>query len=291
MNYRQFGKTDMFVSEIGFGAWAIGGPARVGNVPIGWGDSEDSISIKAIHKALDQGINFFDTADFYGLGHSEILLGKELKNQKDIFIASKAGHRVSDDYKIYTDYSGAYLIRACEASLKRLQKDTIDYFQLHTAKLTDLSQGDCQIAMHRLQEAGKIRYWGVSLNTFNPFPEGEFILKERIGDGLQLAFNLINQRALSLIRQAGERGFGIIARMPLQFGLLSGKFTPNTKFPPHDHRSFRLNENIIRESEKILQPVWRIAEKYQTTNSGFSLSYVISHPEISTVIPGIRTAD
>src|ERR1043165_4664185 len=93
MQYRKFGKTDLQVSEIGFGAWAIGGAAQVGNTPIGWGETNDDTSMKAIHAALDAGINFFDTADFYGLGHSEELLGDVLRNNKETIIATKVGHR------------------------------------------------------------------------------------------------------------------------------------------------------------------------------------------------------
>src|SRR5687768_3376432 len=131
MNYRKFGHTDLLVSEIGFGAWAIGGEAMVGNMPIGWGPADDKVSIAAIYAAVESGINFFDTADIYGLGHSEILLGEALRGRKDLLIATKVGHRSIDD-KFVFDYSGDYIIRACDESLKRLQRDVIDYYQLHS---------------------------------------------------------------------------------------------------------------------------------------------------------------
>src|SRR6185295_8257962 len=108
MNYRQFGKTDLHVSEIGFGAWAIGGAATVGNVPIGWGHTNDATSEEALREALDAGINFFDTADFYGLGHSEELIGKVLGRDKNSIIATKVGHRNIDN-KIVLDYSKKYI--------------------------------------------------------------------------------------------------------------------------------------------------------------------------------------
>ena len=132
MNYRQFGKTDLRVSEIGFGAWAIGGAATVGNIPIGWGHADDATSEQALLEALDAGINFFDTADFYGLGHSEELIGKVLGANQNAIIATKVGHRNIDN-KIVLDYSKKYILSACEESLKRLKRDSIDYYQFHSA--------------------------------------------------------------------------------------------------------------------------------------------------------------
>src|SRR5258705_12258769 len=133
MHYRKFGNTDLLVSEIGFGAWAIGGGAMIGNTAIGWGDADDTISIKAINAALDAGINFFDTADIYGLGHSEELLGKTIGQKQKVIIATKVGN-VSRNDQFTFDYSKQYILDACEASLKRLKRDFIDYYQLHTAR-------------------------------------------------------------------------------------------------------------------------------------------------------------
>ena len=173
MEYRRFGNTDLQVSEIGFGAWAIGGGAMIGTTSIGWGDADDNESVKAIHASLDAGINFFDTADIYGLGHSEELLGKTIGNRRDIIIATKVGN-VSRNEQFTTDYSKDYILTACETSLKRLNRTTIDYYQLHSARVSHLQSGDCIEAMQQLQEQGKIRYWGLSLNTFDPLPEADF---------------------------------------------------------------------------------------------------------------------
>jgi aryl-alcohol dehydrogenase-like predicted oxidoreductase len=142
MEYRKFGNTDLMVSEIGFGAWAIGGNAVVGSTPIGWGTADDGTSKKAVHAALDAGINFFDTADFYGLGHSETLLGEVLKDNNQVVIATKVGHRNIND-TIVLDYSKEYIISACEKSLKRLHRESIDYYQLHSARMQHLQNGDC----------------------------------------------------------------------------------------------------------------------------------------------------
>ncbi len=291
MNYRKFGNTDLQVSEIGFGAWAIGGDAKVGDTPIGWGPADDNLSVKAIHAALDAGINFFDTADFYGLGHSEDLIGKVLRGHKEVIIATKVGHREIDE-KIILDYSKDYIIEACEESLRRLKRDVIDYYQLHSARLNHLENGECIEAMQLLVKQGKIRYWGLSLNTFNPAPEAEWLIKNKWGNGLQLVFNLINQKAYDVMQQSAAAGYGIIARMPLQFGLLTGKITSGTTFDKNDHRSFRLTPEIISATLKVLnEDVWPMAEAEEMSKTSLALSFILSCKEVSTVIPGIRTPE
>lgn len=290
MQYRKFGNTEMKVSEIGFGTWAIGGAASVGGVAIGWGPSNDNVSGKAIHAALDAGINFFDTADFYGLGHAETLLGNTIGNRQDALIASKVGQKVGTDGKIAIDYSKDYIIGACEESLRRLKRDRIDFHHLHVARMQHLENGECIEAMQWLQQQGKIRYWGISLITFDPFPEADFFFQNELGSGFQLVFNLINQKALPIMQKAYEKGYGIIARMPLQFGLLSGHIKTDSVFSADDHRSYRLVPSVLEPSLQILkQEVWPFCEKYETTEAGLALSYILSYDEVSVVIPGIRT--
>lgn len=290
MRYRNFGTTNLKVSEIGFGAWAIGGGAMIGNTAIGWGDADDTVSIKAIHAALDAGINFFDTADIYGLGHSENLLGKEIGPKKEIIFATKVGN-VSRNEQFTVDYSKEYILSACEASLKRLKRDCIDYYQLHTARLVQLQNGECIEAMQQLQQQGKIRYWGLSLNTFEPEAEAVFLMKDHWGNGFQLVLNIINQKALALLKQAFEKGYGIIARMPLQFGLLTGKFDEQINFSVNDHRKNRLTKEIIDATLAATAPVWGLCKKYQCSKTQLALSYILSYKEISTIIPGIRTPE
>ncbi len=306
MQYRKFGNTDLLVSEIGFGAWAIGGGAMIGNTSIGWGDSDDTVSIKAIHASLDAGINFFDTADIYGLGHSEYLIGKTIADRKDIIIATKVGN-VSRNDQFTVDYSKEYMLKACEESLQRLKRNHIDYYQLHTARLSHLQQGECIEAMQLLEQQGKIRYWGLSLNTFDPLPEADFLIAnnwgnarpparagtdgdDQVGRGFQLVLNLLNQKALDILPEAAEKGYGIIARMPLQFGLLTGKFDKAVSFSSNDHRKNRLTREVIGAANLALQPVWDLCKNYDCTKTQLALSYILSYPEVSTIIPGIRTA-
>jgi aryl-alcohol dehydrogenase-like predicted oxidoreductase len=288
MNYRTFGNTDLLVSEIGFGAWTIGGPAFAGSIPIGWGDTNDGVSLKALQTAFANGINFYDTADFYGLGHSEELIGQVFGNNPDVIIASKVGHRLDAEDNIQLDYSYDYILHACERSLKRLQRETIDYYQLHTARVPDLENGECIRAMQDLKKAGKIRYWGISLNTYQPEPECNHALQNAIGNGFQVVLNIINQIFLPLLPDSSDHGFGIIARMPLQFGLLTGRFNKESRFSNDDHRATRLNPEILELAEEYLSPVWEVAKKYNTTPGALALRFVLSFKEVSTVIPGIR---
>ncbi|HEX6849091.1 MAG TPA: aldo/keto reductase [Chitinophagaceae bacterium] len=298
MNYRKFGNTELHVSEIGFGAWAIGGGAMIGNTAIGWGDADDTDSIKAIHAALDAGINFFDTADIYGLGHSEDILGKTIGDKKEIIIATKVGN-VSRNDQFTVDYSKKYILVACEASLKRLKRETIDYYQLHSARMQHLQNGECIEAMQQLQAQGKIKYWGISLNTFDPIPEAEFFIENKIGNGFQLVLNLLNQNALPLLEKISSpsgggqdgAGYGVIVRMALQFGLLTGKFDKGVNFPANDHRKNRLTKEVIEFSNRSLDPVWALCKKYNCSKTQLALSYILSYPQVSTIIAGIRTGE
>ena len=288
---RPFGRTDLSVSEVGFGAWGIGGPALAGDMPIGWGAVDDATSVRALHAAAAQGVTFFDTADVYGLGHSEALIGEAFGNRGDVVIATKVGHHVDASGTFLREYGRDYILGACEQSLKRLRRDAIDYYQLHSARVADLEDGACVEAMEALQRDGKIRYWGVSLSTYDPFPEAHFLIEHGLGHGMQIAFNVINQRARGLIEQAARHGYGLIARMPLQFGLLTGKFDAQTRFDRRDHRSLRLKPAVLARALAALESVWPLAEAYGTDPTSLSLSFVLSTPGVSTVIPGIKTPE
>jgi len=290
MRHRKFGNTDLLVSEIGFGGWAIGGGAMIGNTSIGWGDVDDIVSKQAIHAALDAGINFFDTADIYGLGHSENIIGEVIRNNSNVLIATKVGNVAKDD-QFTIDYSKEHILNACENSLKRLRRERIDYYQLHSARLNHLKEDECIEAMQELQKAGKIRYWGLSLNTFDPFPESDYLIQNNLGQGFQLVLNILNQKALPIAKKANENGYGIIARMPLQFGLLTGKFSTDSTFAVNDHRHNRLTKEVIAASTRALAPVWELCNKYRVTKTELALSYVLSYSDVSTIIPGIRTPE
>lgn len=291
MKYRKFGSTDLEVSEVGFGAWGIGGPAMAGDIPIGWGNVDDETSINALNRAYELGINFYDTANFYGLGHSEELIGKVLSDKKDVIIATKVGHTLAPDNSIKLDYSKEHILKACEESLKRLNREVIDLYQFHSATVENMENGDCIEAMEQLKKEGKIRYWGASLNTFNPSPEADYLIKKKCGSSFQMVFNVLNQKAIFLLQKAHKKGYGVIARMPLQFGLLTGKFNNETHFEKNDHRSFRLTPEVISKALECLDHVWPVADKYKISKTSLAMSFVLSFPEVSTTIPGIKTPE
>lgn len=261
-----------------------------GDVPIGWGKVDDETSKKAIVKAVELGVNFFDTADFYGLGHSEELLGKVFSGKwNNIILATKVGNTLLDDGSAGINYSKEYILKACEKSLKRLKKDVIDVYQLHSARMRHLQQGECIEAMEQLQQEGKIRYWGISLNTFEPQAEAKFFVEHQIGHTFQIAFSIINQIGLKeVFPLAVENNYGIIARVPLHFGLLSGKFSRDKVFPKNDHRSNRLNPELLNLSLDKLDTVFELAEKRKMDKDNFAMSFILSHDGVSAVIPGIR---
>ena len=145
--------------------------------------------------------------------------------------------------------------------------------------------------MQLLQQQGKIRYWGLSLNTFEPGADADFLIKNNLGNGFQLVLNIINQNAIALMKSAAAKGYGIIARMPLQFGLLTGKYDKAPTFSENDHRKNRLTKEVIDVSLAATGPVWKLCSKYSCTKTQLALSYILSYKEVSTVIPGIRTAE
>ncbi len=287
----RLGSTDLTVSRVGFGAWAIGGPAMAGSIAIGWGETDDEVSMQAIRTALDRGITFFDTADFYGLGRSEELIGRVIGNRFDAVVATKVGHRLKNDGSIALDYSREHILAACDDSLRRLQRDHIDLYQLHSARLKHLEAGECIDAMQELTRCGKIRYWGLSLNTYAPQPEADFLMNHELGHACQLVLSVLNQRAIDLMKRAASHGYGVIARMPLQFGLLAGRFDRGSRFGSNDHRSFRLTPPVLEKAADDLNLFFEMAAEMSISPAALALAFTLSHPEVSTVIPGIRTPE
>src|SRR3954463_13014807 len=191
MLYRELGKTGIKVSEVGFGAWALGGPTEASGVPIGWGKPSDDESLATIRRARDLGVNFFDTADSYGFGRSESLLGIVLsRKRQDVVIATKGGVVRTSTGELRKDFSKQHLFHAVDGSLKRLRTDYIDLYQLHNPTMDDLRRGQIQEAMESLQDSGKIRFWGVSVSTVE---EGIEIVNRGWGNSLQVLFNVLNQ--------------------------------------------------------------------------------------------------
>ncbi|MGZ8852580.1 MAG: aldo/keto reductase [Thermoanaerobaculia bacterium] len=289
MQYRTLGRTGIRVSEIGFGAWAIGGSAEASGVPIGWGKSSDDESLAAIRRARDLGVTFFDTADSYGFGRSESLLGIVLsRHRKDVVIATKVGVVRNSTGDLRKDFSKQHIYHAVDGSLKRLRSDYIDVYQMHNPTIDDLQRGEIQEVMEQLQDDGKIRFWGVSISTVQ---EGLEIVRRGWGHTLQVLYNVLNQApADELLPLAKERGFGVIARVPLASGLLTGKYRQGTIFPADDIRQSFLTSRRLSEVKERVDEVKAIVGGAARSIAEGALRFVLANDAVSTVIPGARNA-
>lgn len=291
MQYRTLGRTGLKVSEVGFGAWAIGGPSQLGALEIGWGETDDRQSLRAIQGALESGVTFFDTADVYGAGHSEELLGRALKGLRDqVVVASKVGIRVGSDGAVGRDFSKDYILKGIDASLARLNMDHLDLYQLHTgldmASYTDESFE----ALQMLVDAGKIRFYGVSVGPVSHGPE---VIRRWPGlASIQVVYNMIaREPEAELLPLAQERGVGVIARVPLASGFLTGKFRRDVTFPANDHRSHRYPPERARKVVDAVGKLGFLTRQGKKTLAQAALQYCLSHPALSAVIPGAKTAE
>jgi len=287
MRYRNLGNTDLKVSEISFGTWAIGGS---------WGKTDDSESLRALARAIDAGVNFFDTADVYGNGHSEELLAQATRGQEDrIHIATKFCRQ--GDIHDPATYSEERVRAYCEASLRRLKRDRIDLYQIHCPPIGILRDGQVFEVLDKLQAEGKIRYYGVSVETVE---EGLICLQNPNVKALQVIFNLFRQKPLErLFPEAYSKGVGILVRLPLASGLLTGKFTLDTKFEPDDHRHFNRNGEKFNVGETFAGLTFEkgvelsnrlswIAEG-RGTMARAAIRWILDQKEISCVIPGFKS--
>ena len=283
MKYRPLGNTGLKTSEVGFGAWAVGGNAH-GN---SYGPTDDQASLAAIEKAVELGCNFFDTADVYGHGHSEDLLGKALRKQRreDLIIATKVG---GDFYhgQARMNFDPDYIeYFAIEKSLERLGMDHIDLYQLHNPPLQLIRNPKLYEPLERLKKSGKIRHYGVSIHDPK---EGLEAMKYGKPETIQVVFNILRQEAKNeLFNQANEKGVAIIAREPLSNGFLVGRYESASEFPRGDIRfgfpkSYR--EQLVSAVDKL-----RFLQSKDRTLAQASIRFVLDHKEISTVIPGIKT--
>ena len=287
MQHRTLGNTGIRVSEIGFGGWAIGGTADASGAPLGWGRTNDDDSLAAIRRARDLGVNFFDTADSYGFGRSESLLGIVLsRKRQDVVIATKVGVMRNADATLRKDFTKQHIFAAIDGSLRRLRTDYVDLYQAHNPTIDQLRREEIQEAMERLQEIGKIRYWGVSVSTNE---EGVEIINRGWGHALQVLYNVLNQSpATELFPLAKEKGYGIIARVPLASGLLTGKFRIDTTFPADDVRQNFLTPKRLEEALQRVDEVKSIVGGGARSLADAALEFVLANDAVSTTIPGAR---
>ena len=287
MEYRELGRTGWKVSAISFGAWAIGGT---------WGKVDDKESLAALHRAADLGVNFFDTADVYGNGRSERLLGQlKREHREPIYIATKAGRRL--DPHVASGYNRENLTAFVERSLKNLGVDALDLLQLHCPPTAVYSDPAVFAALDDLVKQGKLRFYGVSVEKIDEalqaiqFPNVQTV---------QIIFNIFRQRPIDdFFPEAKRRRVGILARVPLASGLLTGKMTRATKFDADDHRTFNRHGESFDQGETFagvdfetgLQAVEELRPVVPSgaTMPQFALRWILMYDAVTCAIPGGKT--
>ena len=288
MEYRQLGRTDMKVSAISFGAWAIGGT---------WGPVDDEESMRALNAAIDAGTNFVDTADVYGDGRSERLVARLRRERKGetIFVATKAGRRLPQQTP--EGYSRENLAGWVERSLKNLEMEAVDLLQLHCPHPKVYDMPEVFGILDDLVTAGKVRHYGVSVETVD---EAHRALRHPHVQTVQIIFNMLRLKpAEELFAQAWNRHVGILARVPLASGLLTGKLTKASTFASDDHRSFNRNGEAFDKGETFsgvpydvgLEVVERLRPLVPpgATMSQLALRWTLMFEAVSCAIPGART--
>lgn len=289
MNYRKFGKTGRTVSEVGFGAWAIGGA---------WGDVSEADARAALHAALDNGTTFIDTADVYGDGRSEKIIADVMKERggERPFIATKAGRRL--DPHVSEGYNKQNLTAFVERSLKNLATDCLDLVQLHCPPTDVFYRPDVFEVMEEMVTAGKIRNYGVSVEKVE---EGLKAIEYPGVASVQIIYNIFRQRPSGLFfREAKAKNVGVIVRVPLASGLLTGKMTKDTAFAADDHRAFNRNGEEFDKGEtfagvpfdvalEAVEEIRRLVPE-NITMAQFALRWILMEESVGVVIPGAKNA-
>ena len=283
MKFRTLGTTGISVSEIGFGAWGIGGTTPGAT---SYGVADDDTSIRALSRAREMGINFFDTSPVYGYGHSEALIGRAFAGARDgVVIATKGG---LVEYGRPADFRADVLRRELEASLARLGTDHVDLYQLHNPSPDAMADGALAELAAALRCEGKIRAFGVSVRG----PADGILAIERLRpDAIQVNFNMMDQRVLDdgLLSAAARASVALIARTPLCFGFLSGTVDETSRFSADDHRSRWPWAQLRRWAETGRRMLGCRRGGAEQTATQFALRYCLSFSEFATVIPGMMT--
>jgi len=291
MKYRTFPRTELTVSELGFGAWTLGTGW--------WGKIEDNDGISLIHKAYDLGINFFDTADTYAEGKSESLVGEALKDRRDkVIIATKFGYDIYNNppreghRERPQDFSPKFIRFALENNLKRLQTDYIDLYQLHNPRVEVIRRNEVFETLEKLREEGKIRYYGSALGPdIGWFEEGAASMERRHVHSLQIIYSILEQDpARQFFPIAKEEQVGLQVRVPHASELLTDKFSDVPTFAPGDHRSFRKKE-WLEEGMKKVAEVKFLTKDGSITMGQAAIKFCLSQPMVVTVLPNLTTAE
>jgi aryl-alcohol dehydrogenase-like predicted oxidoreductase len=294
MYTRKLGRSNLDVSPLGLGCWAIGGPTQYRGSHFGWGEIDEDEAIRAIHVALDAGITLFDTADIYGTGHSERILGQALAGRRDqVLVATKFGLTFDEYSRSMTgqDASPAYILRACEASLRRLNTDYIDLYQFHPGEYDPARVGPVCDTLDRLVAEGKIRYYG-----WNADPDRARIFAERAHcTSTQFGMNMFSMftDAAEMLAFCDEYNLAAIVNSPLGQGLLTGKFDETTRFPATDlrhQRGWDFQEGPRARQRKVLEQLRDILTSDGRTLAQAALGALWARSERVIPIPGFKTA-
>ena len=285
MHYRTLGKTGLRISEIGFGAWGMGG---------GWGPRDDKAAIAALHRAFDMAVNFYDTAYAYGDGHSEQLIGKALGAKRDqIVIAGKVPPKtfkwpVRPDQSVLQTFPVKWVIECTDRTLLNLGTDYLDVQQLHAWTDKYNEQLDWYEGLVKLRDQGKVRFFGVSANDWDPYGVTRLAESGRV-DSIQVIYNIFEQRPEEkLFPAAIQHHVGIIARVPFEEGLLTGAFNADTQFEENDWRGQWLTPARLKEAASRVERLEAFLGDNVPTLAALALKFCLAHPAVSTVIPGMR---
>lgn len=284
MKYRTLGRTGFEVSEIGFGAWGIGGEL--------WKGSRDDESLKALHLAIDRGVNFIDTALVYGNGHSETLVGKVVKERdEEILIATKVPPKNQvwpARGSLEEVFPSDYVVKCVEQSLNNLETERIDLIQLHVWNPDWLDQEEWIQTVSLLKNQGKISCFGVSVNDHQP-DSAVPLVRSGLIDTVQVIYNIFDQSPEDeLLPVCGEQNVGVIVRVPFDEGSLTGKITPQTVFPKGDWRNLYFKEDRKKQVWERAQNLEKLLNEDVNTLPELALRFCLSSEKVSTVIPGMR---
>jgi aryl-alcohol dehydrogenase-like predicted oxidoreductase len=279
MQRRTLGRTGLDVTVVGFGAMTIGGA---------FGPVDDTISTKALHAAIDAGMNFIDTSDAYGAGHSEEVIGKFLRDRPDrdqLILCTKGGNNmVTGELTFTPDY-----IQGCvEGSLRRLGVDTIDVYLLHNPSLDNLLAEDSFDRLDTLKTQGKLKHWGVSVNTL---AECEYTVACGRPAVMQMEYNLLEQAPEAVFAKAYEAGVGVISRVPLKRGLLSGRFDEQTTFVETDRRGRILSPDKLPTLLTQVRQIEATVAHLHRPLAEVAVRFCVSNPHIAVTIAGVRTPE